>query len=85
MKNEVKYNLKTVDEKEFIVRVERNKLHYIQFSEVIIKGKSCLCFLRFELCYGMTKTNGKILPGNWSDVKLKFSWLKRTELSDNGD
>lgn len=29
LKNEVKYNLKTVDEKEFIVRVERNTLHTI--------------------------------------------------------
>ena len=34
---------------------------------------------------GMTMTNVKILPGKWSDVKLKVSWLKRTELHDNGD
>ena len=34
---------------------------------------------------GMTMTNVKILPGKWSDVKLKVSWLKRTELHNNGD
>ena len=34
---------------------------------------------------GMTVTNVKILPGKWSDVKLKVSWLKRMELHDNDD
>ena len=35
--------------------------------------------------HGMTMTNVKILSGKWSDVKLKVSWLRRTELHDNDD
>ena len=42
LKNEIKYNLKTVDEKKFIGRTEKKQM--TQYFKVIIKGKSCFAF-----------------------------------------
>ena len=49
MKNEIKYNLKRVDERDFSQQElkERNK---VQLSEVTMKGKVLLKDLRFEHC-----------------------------------